>query len=164
MTPTNNRKVILATNIAETSLTIPRVRHVVDSCRVKAKSHQPSTGLDLLKVVRISKAQALQRTGRAGRESEGNCYRMLTRNEFERLPDETTPEIKRCNLTNVILQMISMGVHNVEKFDFLEPPPQDAIEGALRQLILLGAIECVDDNGDVQAKELGKTFSLTAVG
>ena len=63
------------------------------------------SSLDLLKVVKVSKAQALQRCGRSGRESEGNCYRMLTRKEFERLPDETTPEIERCNLTNVILQV-----------------------------------------------------------
>ena len=60
---------------------------------------------DLLKVVKVSKAQSLQRSGRAGRESEGNCYRMLTRDEFDRLPDETVPEIKRCNLTNVIMQV-----------------------------------------------------------
>ena len=74
------RKIILATNIAETSLTIPGVKHVVDSCRVKAKVHQASTGLDILRVVKVSQAQAWQRAGRAGRDSEGHCYRMLTRN------------------------------------------------------------------------------------
>ena len=74
----NCRKVVLATNIAETSVTIPGVKHVVDSCRVKAKLHQAGAGLDLLKVVRVSKAQAKQRAGRAGRESEGTCYRLMT--------------------------------------------------------------------------------------
>ena len=74
----NNRKLVLATNIAETSVTIPGVRHVVDSCRVKAKLHKAGAGLDLLKGVKVSKAQAKQRTGRAGRESEGTCYRLLT--------------------------------------------------------------------------------------
>ena len=161
MAPTDNRKVILATNIAETSLTIPRVRHVVDSCRVKAKLHQPSTGLDVLRVVRISKAQALQRTGRAGREGEGDCYRMLTRSEFDRLPEETTPEIKRCNLTSVILQMISIGVEDVSKFDFLDSPPADAIDGALRQLSLLGAI-VKNEGGEVSSDS--KPFKLSGVG
>ena len=71
---------------------------------------------DLLKVVKVSKAQSLQRSGRAGRESEGNCYRMLTRDEFERLSDETVPEIKRCNLTNVIMQVKFVSVSNIEGY------------------------------------------------
>ena len=74
----NCRKVVLATNIAETSVTISGVRHVIDSCRVKAKLHKSGAGLDLLKVIKVSKAQANQRTGRAGRESEGTCYRLIT--------------------------------------------------------------------------------------
>ena len=164
MSPTDKRKIILATNIAETSLTIPRVKYVIDSCRVKAKSHHASTGLDLLKVCKISKAQALQRTGRAGRESEGNSYRMLTRDEFERLPDETDPEIKRCNLTNVIMQMISIGIQDIASFDFLDSPPTDAIEGALRQLVLLDAIECTNPNDVKGEKYLGKSFKLTETG
>ena len=69
--------------------------------------------IDLLKVVKVSKAQSLQRSGRAGRESEGNCYRMLTRDEFERLSDETVPEIKRCNLTNVIMQVKYVSVSEI---------------------------------------------------
>lgn len=159
-TKEGNRKVILSTNIAETSLTIPGIRYVVDSCRVKAKAHQASTGLDMLKVVRISKAQAWQRTGRAGREAEGHCYRMLTRNEFALLPEETVPEIQRCNLSNVVLQMISMGVQNVAQFDFLEPPPEDAVEGALRQLILLGAIIPLNQMTDhYQLTDVGKKMA-----
>jgi len=140
-TKAKTRKVILSTNIAETSLTIPGVRFVVDSCRVKAKVHQASTGLDMLRVRRVSKAQAQQRTGRAGREAEGHCYRMLTSSEFDRLPEATVPEIQRCNLSNVVLQMMSMGIAVISKFNFLEPPPEDAIQGALRQLRLLGAIK-----------------------
>lgn len=77
-TGNNCRKLVLATNIAETSVTISGVRHVVDSCRVKAKLHQAGAGLDLLKTVKVSKAQARQRTGRAGREAEGTCYRLVT--------------------------------------------------------------------------------------
>ena len=104
------RKLVLATNIAETSLTIPGIKHVVDSCRVKAKVHQARAGLDMLKVVRVSQAQALQRTGRAGRESEGNCYRMLTREEFSSLPEATVPEILRSNLASTILTMLNIGI------------------------------------------------------
>ena len=75
---------------------------MVDSCRVKAKVHQASTGLDMLKVVRVSKAQALQRTGRAGREAEGHCYRMLTKAEFDSLEEATVPEIQVWPLTQFI--------------------------------------------------------------
>lgn len=87
------RKIILATNIAETSLTIPGIKHVIDSCRVKAKVHQASTGLDILRVVKTSQAQAEQRTGRAGRDSEGNCYRMLTRSVLMKLSKNKTETI-----------------------------------------------------------------------
>jgi ATP-dependent RNA helicase DHX33 len=111
----------------------------------------------MLRVVQISQAQACQRTGRAGREAKGNCYRMLTRSEFERLDAETVPEIKRCSLANVIIQMLSIGVSDISKFDFLEPPPQDAIEGALRQLELLGGIEV--EGSVAKLTDLGKQMA-----
>ena len=117
--------------------------------------HHASTGLDVLKVVRISKAQAQQRTGRAGRESEGHCYRMLTRQEYEQLPATTVPEIQRCNLSNVVLQMMAIGIKDVSGFNFLEPPPPDAIEGAIRQLRLLGAL----DGAEPSLSELGKQMA-----
>ena len=153
------RKIILATNIAETSITIPGIKHVIDSCRVKAKVHQASTGLDILRVVKISQAQAAQRAGRAGRDSEGNCYRMLTRQEFQRLDSETVPEIKRCAISTVLLQMLSIGIENIFKFDFLDPPPEDAVEGALRQLELLGAIECNEEQ-NVRLTNVGKQLAI----
>lgn len=153
------RKIILATNIAETSITIPGIKHVIDSCRVKAKVHQASTGLDILRVVKISQAQAAQRAGRAGRDSEGNCYRMLTRQEFDRLDTETVPEIKRCAISTVLLQMLSIGIENIFKFDFLDPPPEDAVQGALRQLELLGAIE-LNDEENVRLTEIGKQLAI----
>jgi len=135
------RKLVLATNIAETSLTIPGIKHVIDSCRVKAKVHQAKAGLDLLKVVKVSQAQALQRTGRAGREREGNCYRMLTKQEFDQLPKVHLPEIMRSNLTSTILTMMNIGIKDVAGFDFMDPPTPDCINTALRQLCLLGAVE-----------------------
>lgn len=158
------RKIVLATNIAETSITIPGIKHVVDSCRVKAKVHQHTTGLDILRVVKVSQSQAWQRTGRAGRESEGNCYRMLTRNEFATLDNETTPEIKRCSTSNVILEMLSIGITKLEEFDFLEPPPKESVDGALRQLELLGAIKTEIDPDfrfltSINLTELGKQMA-----
>jgi len=140
----NNRKLVLATNIAETSVTIPGVKHVIDSCRVKTKVHQSGAGLDMLKVVRCSKAQVRQRTGRAGRESEGTCYRLLTAKEFDELEDSTIPEIQRSNLTSVILTMMNIGVENVQNFDFMDAPGTEDIISAVRQLRLLGAV--ADDN------------------
>jgi len=141
--PTNAgcRKLVLATNIAETSLTIPGIKHVVDSCRVKAKVHQAKAGLDLLKVVRVSQAQALQRTGRAGREREGDCYRLLTKEEFDALPRATVPEIMRSNLASTVLTMLNIGIKDVHNFDFMDPPSKDTLTTAFRQLSLLGALE-----------------------
>ena len=109
--------------------------------------------------MKISQAQADQRAGRAGRDSEGNCYRMLTRQEFERLDKDTVPEIKRCAISTVLLQMLSIGIENIFKFDFLDPPPPDAVQGALRQLELLGAVECNDET-NVQLTEIGKQLAV----
>ncbi len=157
------RKIILATNIAETSLTIPGVKHVVDSCRVKAKIHQASTGLDILSVVKISKSQGFQRAGRAGRESEGHVYRMLTKHEFDELPDETVPEIKRTSLATVILQLMAFGVDDIFAFNFIEQPDQEAVRAAFRQLQLLGAVEPRESSTSAVDKA-NKSYQLTPVG
>lgn len=98
------------------------------------------TGLDSLKVTKISQAQAVQRTGRAGRESEGICYRVYTAREFDAFEKTTTPEILRCNLSSAILQLLATGV-NIETFDFIDKPPREAIQLAFRQLKQLGAIK-----------------------
>ncbi|XP_047109193.1 ATP-dependent RNA helicase DHX33 isoform X1 [Schistocerca piceifrons] len=137
------RKVILSTNVAETSVTISGIKYVIDSGMVKARSHHPGTGLDILKVQRISQAQAWQRTGRAGRESTGYCYRVYTRKEFESLPKNSVPEIQRCNLTGVVLQLLALGV-NCVSFDFIDKPPRESLIAALQQLKQLNAIESVD--------------------
>ena len=114
----------------------------------------------MLQTVKISKAQALQRMGRAGRQCEGYCYRMLTKVEYDALPEESVPEILRCNLSNVLLQLLTAGVKNLEKFDFLDKPPKEAIDGAIRQLKLLGAIEDDrEDSGSVQITALGRKLS-----
>ncbi|XP_060967106.1 pre-mRNA-splicing factor ATP-dependent RNA helicase DEAH10 isoform X1 [Cannabis sativa] len=143
-TPAGYRKVILATNIAETSVTIPGIKYVIDPGLVKARSYDPKQGLESLTVVPISKAQALQRSGRAGREGAGKCFRLYPESEFDKLENSTKPEIKRCNLANVILQLKALGVDDIIGFDFIEKPSRSAIVKSLEQLFLLGALtdEC----------------------
>ncbi|KAK9668204.1 hypothetical protein RND81_13G041200 [Saponaria officinalis] len=138
--PDGFRKVILATNIAETSVTIPGIKYVIDPGVVKARNFNPRTGVESLSIIPISKAQALQRSGRAGREGPGKCFRLYPENEFEKLADSTVPEIKRCNLSNVILQLKALGVDDIIGFDFMEKPSRMAIVKSLEELFLLGAL------------------------
>ncbi|KAJ9595956.1 hypothetical protein L9F63_012849, partial [Diploptera punctata] len=142
-TPHGARKVILSTNIAETSVTISGIKYVVDSGMVKVRVHHPRTGLDVLKVQRISQAQAWQRTGRAGRESAGFCYRVYTRLEFDSMLMNPVPEIQRCHLTSVVLQLLALGLSPLS-FDFMDTPPKESIVEALKELQQLGAVESVD--------------------
>ncbi|CAN6993884.1 unnamed protein product [Brassica oleracea var. botrytis] len=146
--PIGFRKVVLATNIAETSITIPGIRYVVDPGRVKARTYDPSKGMETLDAVPTSKAQVLQRSGHAGREGPGKCFRLYRQREFEKLEDSTKPEIKRCNLSNVILQLKALGYDDIFGFDFIDKPSRDchlmlnrsAIVKALAELHLLGAL------------------------
>lgn len=139
-TPSGSRKVILATNIAETSVTIPGVCYVIDPGLVKARIYDPRVGVESLTVVPVSKAQALQRSGRAGRERPGKCFRLYTEDSFEKLDDATIPEIKRCNLSSVVLQLKALGIDNVLGFDFMDKPSGMAIRKSLEHLYILGAL------------------------
>ncbi len=156
-TPKGVRKVIVSTNIAETSVTIHGIKYIVDTGKVKAKSFKPSTGLDMLKVQWISKAQAWQRTGRAGRESTGTCYRLYSEAQFESLDMNTVPEIQRCNMSSVALQLLAMGVSDIVNFDFMDKPSKESILKALEELMLLGAIE--NDIEKPKLTELGRTMA-----
>ncbi|KAI3718182.1 hypothetical protein L6452_19039 [Arctium lappa] len=138
--PVEFRKVILATNIAETSVTIPGIKYVIDPGLVKVRSYSPDSGIESLIVVKTSKAQALQRSGRAGREGPGKCFRLYPESRFEGLDDSTVPEIKRCNLSNVILQLSALGVDDIIGFDFMEKPDRMAVIRSLELLYLLGAL------------------------
>ncbi|KAL6538793.1 Pre-mRNA-splicing factor ATP-dependent RNA helicase DEAH10 [Orobanche minor] len=138
--PAGFRKVILATNIAETSVTIPGIKYIIDPGMVKLRTYDPSTGIEPLIIVKTSKAQALQRSGRAGREGPGKCYRLYPENEFYKLKDSTVPEIKRCNLLNVILQLKALGIDDIVGFDFIEEPDRMAIIKSMELLFLLGAL------------------------
>ena len=141
--PQGTRKVVLSTNIAETSITLPGVKYVVDTGMVKARGYNPLIGLDLLLVQPVSKAQARQRAGRAGREQPGYCYRLYTEESYAHLPETTIPEIQRCNLSNVLLQLLALGVSDILSFEFMDPPSEESLVAALEQLFLLRAVEKV---------------------
>ncbi|KAI9159423.1 Salivary acidic proline-rich phosphoprotein 1/2 [Blastocladiella emersonii ATCC 22665] len=139
--PAGHRKVVLATNIAETSVTISGVRYVVDNGLAKIKVYHAKVGLESLMVAPISKSAALQRAGRAGREAPGRVYRLYTEDAFAGLDPNTPAEIKRANLANVVLQLKASGVEDVLGFDFIERPLQESLVAAHQQLVLLGALE-----------------------
>eukprot|EP00069_Balaena_mysticetus_P014213 bmy_08626T0 len=155
--PKGCRKVIISTNIAETSITITGIKYVVDTGMVKAKKYNPDNGLEVLAVQRVSKTQAWQRTGRAGREDSGVCYRLYTEDEFEKFEKMTVPEIQRCNLTSVMLQLLAMKVPDVLTFDFMSKPSPDHIQAAIAQLELLGALENKD--GQLTLTPIGRKMA-----
>ncbi|KAJ8107090.1 hypothetical protein ONZ43_g6845 [Nemania bipapillata] len=139
-TPKGARKVVLATNIAETSLTIDGITYVIDPGYVKENNYNPQTGMSELRVVPCSRASANQRSGRAGRVGPGKCFRLYTRHAYMSEMDEsTTPEIQRTNLSSVVLQLSSLGIHELTKFDFMDPPPTQSLMGAFNQLFALQA-------------------------
>ncbi|XP_034540262.1 LOW QUALITY PROTEIN: ATP-dependent RNA helicase DHX33-like [Notolabrus celidotus] len=155
--PKGCRKVILSTNIAETSVTISGIKYVIDTGMVKAKRFNPDSGLEVLAVQRVSKAQAWQRAGRAGREDSGSCYRLYTEQEFDNLIPMTVPEIQRCNLAGVMLQLMALGVPDVMNFDFMSKPSPEAVRSAVEHLELLGAVERKE--GQVLLTALGKKMA-----
>lgn len=140
-TPEGARKVVLATNIAETSLTIDGIKYVIDPGFCKIKSYNPRTGMESLQVNPISKASAMQRAGRSGRTGPGKCYRLYTLYNFENdLEENAVPEIQRTNLANVVLTLKSLGIHDLVGFDFMDPPPSEALLKALELLFALNAL------------------------
>ncbi|KAG5419407.1 hypothetical protein I9W82_003174 [Candida metapsilosis] len=140
--PINTRKVILATNIAETSITIEGVSFVVDPGYVKQNEFNHSTGMESLVVVPCSKANCDQRAGRAGRVGPGKCFRIFTKHSFDNEMDASQkPEIQRINLNSVILLLLSLGVNDLLNFQFLDPPPKESIMKSLNLLYSLGAIK-----------------------
>ncbi|KAJ3119772.1 DEAH-box ATP-dependent RNA helicase prp22 [Nowakowskiella sp. JEL0407] len=143
--PPGSRKVVIATNIAETSITIDGIYYVVDPGFVKQNTYDSKLGMDALVVVPISQAQARQRAGRAGRTGPGKCYRLYTEPAYlnEMLPNPI-PEIQRINLSNVVLTLKAMGVNDLISFDFMDPPPAQTLLNAMELLYHLSAL---DDEG-----------------
>ena len=140
-TPPGARKVVLATNIAETSLTIDNIIYVIDPGFNKQNSYNARTGMESLIITPVSKASANQRAGRAGRVAAGKCFRLYTAWAYQHeLEDNTVPEIQRVNLGNVVLLLKSLGINDLIHFDFLDPPPHETLVLALEQLYALGAL------------------------
>ncbi|KAI5679347.1 hypothetical protein M9H77_10297 [Catharanthus roseus] len=155
--PPNCRRFIVATNIAETSLTVDGVVYVIDSGYVKQRQYNPSSGMYSLDIVQISKVQANQRAGRAGRTRPGKCYRLYPSMVFEDdFLDATIPEIQRSSLAGSVLYLKSLDLPDIDilKFDFLDPPSSESLEDALRQLYFIDAI---DEDGSVT--RVGRTMS-----
>ncbi|KAG1754182.1 P-loop containing nucleoside triphosphate hydrolase protein [Suillus lakei] len=134
------RKVIAATNIAEASVTIDGVKFVVDSGFVKIRTYNPTTFLASLSTVPVSQASAIQRAGRAGRTSPGICYRLYPESVFASLPTSTPPEITRTDMTTPILQLKSLGINDLMKFEWVSAPPAESILRALEGLFAAGMI------------------------
>jgi len=138
--PPKTRKVILATNIAETSVTVPGVRFVIDSGKHKTKQYRPALSLESLLVKPISKSAAIQRKGRAGREALGKCYRLYTEQSYLNMEMFNIPEVLRCDLSHAILTMKARGVGDVLGFAWLDAPPRGSVEKALLGLYQFGAL------------------------
>ncbi|KAK3119988.1 hypothetical protein QOZ80_9AG0679070 [Eleusine coracana subsp. coracana] len=147
--PPNCRRFIVATNVAETSLTVDGVVFVIDCGYVKQRQYNPSSGMYSLDVVQISRVQADQRAGRAGRTRPGKCYRLYPISLYQKeFLEATIPEIQRSSLAGSVLYLKSLNLPdiNILKFDFLDPPSRESLEDALRQLYLIDAI---DENGQI---------------
>ncbi|GLB35219.1 putative helicase associated domain (HA2) Add an annotation [Lyophyllum shimeji] len=134
------RKVIVSTNIAEASVTIDGIKYVVDSGYVKIRTYNPTTALASLSTVPTSVASATQRAGRAGRTAPGVCYRLYPQAAFESLPYSTPPEITRVDMTTSILQLKSLGIDDLMKFEWVSSPPAEIVLRALEGLVAAGMI------------------------
>jgi ATP-dependent helicase HrpA len=152
--PLPERRIVLATNVAETSLTIPGIVYVIDAGLARVNRYSARTGVTELLIEPISRASADQRKGRAGRTRSGACYRLYEEQDYALRPAYTDPEILRVGLAGVILQMKSMGLGEIEAFPFLDPPPKRAVDEGYRVLEELGALDA-----EGQLTELGKRLA-----
>jgi ATP-dependent helicase HrpA len=139
--PHTGRRIVLATNVAETSLTVPGVRYVVDPGTARISRYSRRTKVQRLPIEPISQASAAQRSGRSGRTAPGVCIRLYSEEDFEARPRYTDPEILRTNLAAVILQMASLGLGEIEQFPFLDPPDNRSIRDGVQVLQELGAFD-----------------------
>jgi len=139
--PDNRQKVILSTNVAETSVTIPGVVAVIDSGLARIASHSPWSGLSRLAVAKISQASAVQRAGRAGRTSPGRALRLYPRNDFESRRSHDVPEIRRLDLSEALLTLAALGIGDVRRFEWFESPDESSLEAGRALLDKLGAVD-----------------------
>ena len=170
------RRIIIATNVAETALTVPNIRYVIDSGFARISRYNYRSRIQRLPIEAVSQAAANQRKGRCGRIAPGVCIRLYSEEDFQSRPEFTEPEIKRTNLASVILQMQSLGLGSLEDFDFIEPPDHRLVNDGRKLLIELGAMtdkklnppKSPFDKGALQKAPLSKRGvggdSLTKIG
>jgi ATP-dependent helicase HrpB len=139
--PSDQRKLILATNVAETSVTIPGIAAVIDSGLARVAGHSAWSGLPILSLAKVSKASAIQRTGRAGRTRNGRALRLYTRHDFESRPEHDIPEIKRADLSESVLTLHGAGIRDLRSFSWFDAPSEISLRAAEDLLTQLGALE-----------------------
>jgi ATP-dependent helicase HrpA len=160
--PSTVRRVVLATNVAETSLTVPGIRYVVDTGVARISRYSVRTKVQRLPIEPISQASANQRSGRCGRVSEGIAIRLYSEEDFEARPEFTDPEILRTNLASVILQMASLRLGDIARFPFVEPPDRRNVKAGTDLLEELGAVTVAPESGRVADRSSGRPHRNTS--
>ncbi|WP_136030973.1 ATP-dependent RNA helicase HrpA [Microbacterium sp. PF5] len=153
------RRVVLATNVAETSLTVPGIKYVIDTGTARISRYSNRSKVQRLPIEAISQASANQRSGRAGRTSEGIAIRLYSEEDYDRRPEYTEPEILRTSLASVILQMLSLGFGDIEAFPFLTPPDSRGVKAAFDLLTELGAVEPSRRDGSTHLTRVGRDIA-----
>ena len=161
--PGNGRRIILTTNVAETSLTVPNIRYVIDSGLARVKRYSYRNKVEQLQIESISQAAANQRAGRCGRVSDGICIRLYSELDYQSRPKFTDPEILRSSLAAVLLRMSALRLPKIQHFPFLDKPLGRAIADGVQLLDELGAIE-FDEAAALDGQDINQSFKLTAIG
>jgi ATP-dependent helicase HrpA len=161
--PHRGRRVILATNVAETSLTVPGIRYVVDPGTARISRYSNRTKVQRLPIEKVSQASADQRKGRCGRVADGICIRLYAEEDFQARPAYTEPEILRTNLASVILQMAALELGRIDDFGFVDPPDRRSIRDALQLLHELGAVEDSDATAPPRLTPVGRVLARLPV-
>jgi ATP-dependent helicase HrpA len=161
--PGPGRRIVLATNVAETSLTVPRIRYVIDPGLARVKRYSPRMKLDRLHIEAVAQASADQRKGRCGRVAAGVCYRLYSEADYASRPRYTDPEILRASLAGVILRMLALGLGRIEDFNFIDAPDTRAIADGWQQLWELGAVSAPDAHGMRTLTSVGRTLARLPV-
>ena len=162
-TPHAGRRVVLSTNVAETSLTVPGIRYVVDPGTARISRYSLRTKVQRLPIEPISQASARQRAGRCGRVADGICIRLYSEEDFDARPQFTEPEILRTNLASVILQMTSLGLGKIDQFPFVEPPDPRSIRDGIGLLEELGALKPATSGGESELTPIGRELASLPV-
>ncbi|MBO2449400.1 ATP-dependent RNA helicase HrpA [Actinomadura barringtoniae] len=161
--PHRGRRIVLATNVAETSLTVPGIKYVIDPGTARISRYSTRLKVQRLPIEPVSQASANQRKGRCGRVSEGVCIRLYSEEDFESRPEFTDPEILRTNLASVILQMTSLGLGDIAAFPFVEPPDRRNVKAGVDLLHELGAIDPAEQDPRKRLTELGRRLAQLPV-